>query len=296
MSTSRFLKARRGFTLIELLVVIAIIAILIGLLLPAVQKVREAAARAKCQNNMKQLGVAVHNFASAYLDTLPAVTNSTGARGAYGGYQGNWTVTLLPYIEQQSLYAAATSNPGDTWDPVAGNGLVIRQVPIKTYQCPSDFTITGGYAANQVGGWAGVSYSMNFQLFGTVRGGGNSDTPAYSVANIPDGTSNTIAFTEAYAAVSNGGSLMAFPGIDWGWNWTAVIADTRADANAATYTPQFSKTQAQASKIYPQTAHTGGAQTLMADGSVRGVNQSISQTTWYYAIMPADGVPLPSNW
>src|SRR6186997_3425419 len=99
------LRTRKGFTLIELLVVIAIIAILIGLLLPAVQKVREAAARSTCSNNLKQTGTAVHNYASA-TSALPALCP---VRGVTATYNGTILLTLLPYVEQQSLYNQQTA-------------------------------------------------------------------------------------------------------------------------------------------------------------------------------------------
>src|ERR1700674_4497550 len=103
-------STRQGFTLIELLVVIAIIAILVSLLLPAVQKVREAANRMKCSNNLKQLGLAVHNYAGTYNATLPPlhVQHSTGTPAyPYGGLF--WHSMLLPYIEQNAVYTTVTA-------------------------------------------------------------------------------------------------------------------------------------------------------------------------------------------
>ena len=303
-----------GFTLIELLVVIAIIAILIGLLLPAVQKVREAAARTRCQNNLHQLAKAIHNFASAHNgDRLPALTNGTGNTGGWGGYQGGILVTLLPYIEQAPLYSFAMTNPADTWSTLAPT-VAVRAATLKSYQCPSDFTMSGGFNGAQLNTWGGSSYAANFQLFGSVRGGGNSDVPLYNIGNIVDGTMNTIAFTEVYAtcrdttgSATRVGSLWAYPGIDWSAQWHPVVFNTRSfgvaignnttspNAAGTLALPQFKPTELVCDKRRAQTPHDT-MQVLTMDGAVRQVSSSVTAQTWWYAAMPADGFPMPSDW
>jgi prepilin-type N-terminal cleavage/methylation domain-containing protein len=120
-------SGKRAFTLIELLVVIAIIAILIGLLLPAVQKVREAAARAQCQNNLKQLALAAHSFNDGN-GQLPPAIGQTGP-----GIYGTAHFYLLPYLEQNTLYTQAN-----------GDSYGLMNVPVKTFYCPADGSIIGG--------------------------------------------------------------------------------------------------------------------------------------------------------
>jgi prepilin-type N-terminal cleavage/methylation domain-containing protein len=300
----RLLKKFRAFTLIELLVVIAIIAILIGLLLPAVQKVREAAARMSCSNNLKQVGIAIHNYASTYQSQLPAESTSENTP-TYGNYRGIIHITLLPFIEQQNLYNAAATNAAgtvvmDTWDPVVPGVpapyVAVRQQTVKTYQCPSDFTISNGWAQPQVGGWKGVSYSSNYQLFGSTHVS-PSRIPQFNIGNIPDGTSNTIAFTEQYAGCNNGsaGALFSYPGTDWGWQWSAIIAN-QAAVGAWNGLPQFQPTYANCDHRFPQGPHTNQILVLLMDGSVRGVSSSIGNPTWQYALTPADGQVLGTNW
>src|SRR5690348_7524841 len=182
MSPVRVPQSRRGFTLIELLVVIAIIAILIGLLVPAVQKVREAAARIQCSNNMKQLGLAAHNCN----DTMGRLPPQAGTSG--GAWYGPLMFHLLPYIEQQNTWQSATylaypapvgtprpTSPGvtiynvgvvwPTWSSVNnGSKTWLRQTRIKIYQCPTDPTIGNGNVTDWLPGDA--SYAGNFQVFG----------------------------------------------------------------------------------------------------------------------------------
>src|SRR5262245_31358923 len=125
---------RRGFTLIELLVVIAIIAVLIGLLLPAVQKVREAAARMKCSNNLKQLGLAVHNFASANDGSMPYSWYPNGQNGTWTMAAGSVFYALLPYIEQDNLYRGTAGNTPQQ------NFANAASTVVPGFICPSDGT------------------------------------------------------------------------------------------------------------------------------------------------------------
>ncbi len=200
-------KFRPGFTLIELLVVIAIIAILVGLLLPAIQKVREAANRSECQNNLKQLGVAVHNYHIAHNRIVPAWLgdNSKDPDG-----HAPWAVLLLPYIEQQTLY--------QLWDLTklaSAQTPRAYQTPVKTYHCPSRPPLvlsTGDFVPS------GAAIGDYAACFGTDADAANSDGAIIPVKNpqfngttflgpfegqlslldITDGTSNTLMFGEKH--------------------------------------------------------------------------------------------------
>jgi prepilin-type N-terminal cleavage/methylation domain-containing protein len=184
---SRLPKPRPAFTLIELLVVIAIIAVLIGLLLPAVQKVREAANRTEATNNLKQLGLAVHNAHDAH-QKMPMMY------GSYGGQDATVFFHLLPYLEQGNLW-----NQGPN---------AARQVPVKVFRHPSDVTYDSGeftltpptdippWATGSTT-WGLSSFSANWQFFG--------DEGGHKLTDAADGTSATIMFNEKYAIAKNGG-------------------------------------------------------------------------------------------
>jgi prepilin-type N-terminal cleavage/methylation domain-containing protein len=284
---------RRGFTLIELLVVIAIIAILIGLLLPAVQKVREAAARMSCSNNLKQLGLGVANYAGTYGDRLPAYQSATNSSPPTPNTSLHFQ--LLPYIEQNAIYTAGMVAP-NSFDQPCGVSTV-RQQKIKTFLCPSDSSVDGsGFASNRDQNWTSTTYAANFQLFGRTPNG-NGYSSGFLIGNIPDGSSNTIGFAEKRGGCaqpnSDGAplwSLASFYGHQYGaafansnyGNWTAV--------------PLAGATAATCDNSRVSSFHTGTVLVALMDGSVRGVTSSISQPTWQLAFTPDDGLVLGSDW
>jgi len=296
---------RAGFTLIELLVVIAIIAILIGLLLPAVQKVREAAARAKCTNNLKQLGLAVANYASAYQDQLPAfVTTISGA----GPTTVTIQTTLLPFVEQQNLLTQLQANTVVT----ATNDF---NSPLKVYQCPSDPSAStgqingtssayGAVAAATVTSAGSSNYACNPQLFNTNAGAVYAQ---YKIGNIPDGTSNTIGWTERIALQGDGNGML--------WGGYGIIPDLAPGANAAfgtawtnglsgptylyTNTSPYlyiGKTPSTTTGQVPSCCHAGSIQANMMDGSVRSISSAVDAVSWQAVNSPAGNDLVDSTW
>jgi prepilin-type N-terminal cleavage/methylation domain-containing protein/prepilin-type processing-associated H-X9-DG protein len=309
---------RRGFTLIELLVVIAIIAVLIALLLPAVQAAREAARRSQCVNNLKQLGLSMHNYGDT-IGTFPI--GAMGTRSLVGSVypsgtpianaRRTWAFMILPYLEQRTLANAINFS-------VEMNNAVNTTActtAVKTYQCPSDGNAgieeggttlprrMGNYAVN----WGNSCWGQGLKnnpftgpypstANGTVSFGGApfAEDRSFGVQNITDGTSNTLLMAEVVVGVNsssgddhrgdiynddyNCGMFMAytppnssFP--DWMYSTYCQYPYQRnppCKANITAY--QFFNAA--------RSWHPGGVNSLMGDGSVKFVKDSVNVNTW----------------
>jgi prepilin-type N-terminal cleavage/methylation domain-containing protein len=267
-------RRRGGFTLIELLVVIAIIAILIGLLVPAVQKVRDAAQRVQCGNNMHQLLIATHNYAGTYNGQLPPATTSAPITA-------NFYWSLLPFMEQEPLYNQALS---------AGYGWPNYNLPLKSFLCPSDPTTSNGITSS---GWAASNYQYNFAVFASPNVSWYS--AQYNLANMPDGTSQTVGFAEQYGNCGGLWSLRDYP-TSYYWPYGAVFNVYGNLYGSAYSLVQIRPTAANCTWWGSATGHSGGMVTGMMDGSVRTVSATVSQTTWWSACQPDDGNPLGADW
>jgi prepilin-type N-terminal cleavage/methylation domain-containing protein len=307
---------RPGFTLIELLVVIAIIAILIALLVPAVQKVREAAARAQCQNNLKQILIATHACNDVY-KMLPPVAAPDGwtaltlAGPPYNG--GPWTFFqfILPYIEQGAVYTRLTRQPCPPGGYCGGQYMQV----IPTFLCPADPSTNNGLSMTTNGGANGFAvsnYAANYYVFGNPT---DNRGDYYRVQgtngltrSIPDGTSNTVFFGENYGSCSlstdpaNGASAASL-WADSTLPWRPILCHNTPSKNVNQgYAPCF-MFQVQPKQYFgacdPSRAnspHTAGMNCGLGDGSVRFLTLSITPTTWANACDPRDGNPLGPDW
>jgi prepilin-type N-terminal cleavage/methylation domain-containing protein len=289
-------RAARGFTLVELLVVIAIIGVLVALLLPAVQSAREAARRMACGNNLKQFGLAIHN----YVDTYKSIPIGHMYRGHFdnnvndadGGTGFGWGTAILPYIEQVALY-----NQFDMRVPISNTNpsrnRTLAQTPLKNFSCPSDFK-----PKNWNDGAVPMSATSSYKACGSSFNGWTGDVPGATVnrdrfnglfdrdnragslrfAEISDGTSNQFMIAECKWKMDNNGRNRGriFGSTDnpgfatgasnalmlngrWQINWTAPEGNPQPHRTAGSN-------------------HPAGAQFVMADGSVRFISDNIQHT------------------
>jgi prepilin-type N-terminal cleavage/methylation domain-containing protein len=295
---------RGGFTLIELLVVIAIIAILIGLLLPAIQKIRESASRTTCTNNLKQITLAVHYYESGNMVLPPMSFQLGNGSGVYGSIMA----ALLPGMEQNTLYQHYQTTNGVT----QADG----QTVVQTFLCPSDPNIANGTLSVKVNGkagnWATCSYNGNAAVFsfpnaacGPSQASWNWRVPQCgTLATVPDGTSNTVAFTERIVN-AEGYNVPRDVSPEWAadaYKWDAPtfnnyqsLYSSGVMGGFAFLTPQIGRVTGLV-RWLPSTAHSSVILLSMMDGSVRGIGSDVSARTFWLAARPNDGTPLGTDW
>jgi prepilin-type N-terminal cleavage/methylation domain-containing protein/prepilin-type processing-associated H-X9-DG protein len=314
-------SSRKGFTLIELLVVIAIIAVLIGLLMPAVQKVREAAACLQCKNNLKQIGLAFHAHESAYKH-FPGGGWGWGwvgdpDRGVGSCQPGGWVYQILPYIDQMNLYRLGSDGQPDVITTAQLSGTAAAaQIPLALLYCPSRraaeaYPVTnpprvnsnsvafagksdyGANSGNQYVEWSHGPDSWADALNGigfadmTQSTGISFQRSALPIAAITDGTSNTYLVGERYLDPNS-----YFTGVSLADNEGCLTGDD-FDLHCWAVDPPLQDTRGLDRPGTYGSAHSSGFNVVMADGSVHHVSFLINPTTHALLANRRDGLPVP---
>ncbi|WP_417385488.1 DUF1559 domain-containing protein [Gimesia sp.] len=300
------LTRKRGFTLIELLVVIAIIAILIALLLPAVQQAREAARRSTCKNNLKQIGLALHNYHDNFNMFPPGDVRRTYGSGvqSWTTSQLGWIPRILPFLDQSVIYNQIN------WEMEHGVSAApnsnLRREKIPAIRCPSDSSRQpdANYGPTNYLACRGNNTSTTANR-GTSMFWNNSDT---RIRDVEDGTTNTMMVSETFASAEfcteqpSGGVCPAtctsynsgLTGGQQGYSWMYASLYEAAYYGTA-YTPNHKQpdcgasSSSQAAHLAARSKHTGGAHALLGDGSVRFASDNIDSQIWINLGNPSDG-------
>ena len=303
-------NSKSAFTLVELLVVISVIGILIALLLPAVQSAREAARRMHCSNNLKQLGLALHNYHAALSTFPPGVIwndlDGNGTVSMYEGHRTNFHVHLFPYVEQKNVYDRLDWSVGSAlW--AFGHNIGVTDTVLPYLLCPSDGT--GGTTLKTTGAgqpvaqeWARNNYFgvFNGMQIGDLRTSDRSKRAFFDavrttrVADIRDGTSNTMAMAEGLTGPEGDARGFAWSDQPCGAQVYTELAPNsplpdrcfpnpvwcNGSPNNDRYRPWVEGDGYTTDTCAARSMHPGGVQVLLADGAVRFVGETIDLKTW----------------
>jgi type II secretory pathway pseudopilin PulG len=310
---------RHALTLTEVLIVVGLVALVVGLLLPFLRRMRDSAVCTRCDNNLKQIVLAVHSYADTHGGKLPPLSSAPTHRGRASPQ--SLFFTILPFLGYERMHNEGmefAATPGLTWTGQVGSGPIWSDGFVEAYVCPAD--PTNSLTQPTALGWAGCSYGANYQVFGA------NNWDALPLSGIVDGTSNTLFIVERFAQFPGPAGQFTDPDgtvchANTLWAWPAnsgtsppTASTTAVPQNAALFAyhnrsqagqgygevvysrPQIGITPAQADYRLVQSAHRKTIEVGLGDGSARRVSSDVGQRMWQWAINPDDGIPISSDW